>query len=828
MLTCRSWQIRLLVKTVKLLGKIEPQPLAQATSSNTPPDARKERQRQYREAVIHCLREACRWISHFASRLTKGGLLRNPRLGILASDVTEDSMTRCDFTPAPDMRTNSQGETEHLACQWTRTREQKYYCAMALWYVLKELPAEVFGFNGDKVNGVSPDDTKAVKTDACPAPAAHTSILWESVKPLSLIRSRDNSGLMAIGEPANCMVRWYHSFCVEQILQRLESEDAAKFQKLEIDRAALALDADKWQKRAEKAMRLFYQGRLSGRLLGHEPANLARVGVEMGTGLKALTAPAAVRGCGRGGVTCLQMAQDLVRQRPATTKPNAGRASVLRWDPSPTHRKIRSAAPRPAPWELSCLAQHLPLNLWTAAEVATIPPGSAGHREALERDRERASDAVREFMLSDYAFAASWDASKSTVVGMWWDFATSCVVAARLVDDELDAAEAAAAIDDTTIAAAGTTSSTAAASSSVTDANPMADRQTRSVVAPSHPPSCPASRMGSRAGVETARDTSGLAIQLPVDSTADWSYVLAAIQAAAFVPRSIDGESDGRFDWKLSRPPELYHSESGVQSLEDTPSVYTIVRQGQSEEGRRSHDTQTPANNGDSRYTSSVHSTVKQGQSKESRRSHDMQTPANNGNSRYTPSVSNTVRQEQSKADRRSHDGQTPANNGDPRRDINLCYNVSNYIKHHALPDLDWTLDSIHKRIPASKLRHLSCFDLVLMNDVNDLPELSDPIINGRANRAFWSNWVNGDKKTRSGVHEAFTTHPGLMDLYLIGKARDYPGIEDSELTDAQKELLYKGNDSQDIRVKLLDDYQESCFDVLNDSVGDPIYSVAV
>jgi hypothetical protein len=65
------------------------------------------------------------------------------------------------------------------------------------------------------------------------------------------------------------------------------------------------------------------------------------------------------------------------------------------------HEAIRSSKPRPAPWELSCLAHLMPHNL-----------------DIAKRDEESLAN-CKEFMLTDYTFISSWDSSKTSTVGQW-------------------------------------------------------------------------------------------------------------------------------------------------------------------------------------------------------------------------------------------------------------------------------------------------------------------------------------------------------------------------------------------------------------------------
>jgi hypothetical protein len=145
-----------------------------------------------------------------------------------------------------------------------------------------------------------------------------------------------------------------------------------------------------WKGKAEKAMRLFGQGRLSNRDMGHDTANLATSGWELGLDEHGITIL---------GRSCLEMARDLVSKREATRRLNPRRSQIKRWDP---HYNIRSAQSPSTPWELSGTAQLVPYNL-----------------EITGMDDEDCLDNCKKFMFTDYTFMGSWDASKSTTVRQW-------------------------------------------------------------------------------------------------------------------------------------------------------------------------------------------------------------------------------------------------------------------------------------------------------------------------------------------------------------------------------------------------------------------------
>ncbi|KAJ9161715.1 hypothetical protein NKR19_g1936 [Coniochaeta hoffmannii] len=415
-----------------------------------------------------------------------------------------------------------------------------------------------------------------------------------------------------------------------------------------------------WQTKAEKSMRLFEHGRLSGRNLGHEAANLAGLGPELGTDKTGITAL---------GKSCLDLAKRLVEARRPTEKLCPGRSRILRWD---SKQDIRSAKPRPAPWELSCLAQHLPLNL----DIA----GSDENRDVI-------LDQCKEFMVTDYTFMASWDASKPTTVGHWWNFITSSVVCAKLLDEEIARRE------------------------ELLKQNHSMDPQNATT--------------GPEAEqVELLRKI----------------YACCKKQKRAPAWKST-------FDWRRLKPKMLYHSDTAARSWTDTPQVETVNQ----------------------------------------------------------------------------------------KAAIKLRSNIWQFLICNSMGELAETLREIEHNSGPAKLHNISCFDLFLTADSNDLPEISEPVPSGRANKAFWDEWAGetgdlGDRveptqKSRllrlfrrgnrvMGRHKSAIEGSGLMDLYLVGNMGP---IERSVLRDYP--LL--GASPNVTRETLLSKYQESLLSILNSSLVD-------
>jgi len=141
-----------------------------------------------------------------------------------------------------------------------------------------------------------------------------------------------------------------------------------------------------WQGRAEKAMRQFCQGQLWNMdpYPRHDITTTALIGPEIGVGIAAFTLRE---------VTCIEYARNLITLRPATVKLTAERSPVRRWD---GQHEIRSATPRPASWELTCLEHYVP----TLLGVQDASSESGGPKSWQE-------------------FMPSWDTSSPAPPGDW-------------------------------------------------------------------------------------------------------------------------------------------------------------------------------------------------------------------------------------------------------------------------------------------------------------------------------------------------------------------------------------------------------------------------
>lgn len=270
--------------------------------------------------------------------------------------------------------------------QKIRMRSQKWYCAMIIWYILLELPKEYL--------------TRDMRDR-----------LWSVIEPLTSnqFKNEDNRTDTAILDDAyGCILRWYHSFSVWKLYRTLETEDPVRFGKLhiEVKEAEHKQLSDHWQEKAEKALRLFGQGRYLRQTLGHEVAYLAVVGAELGVD----QGPRIQLGV---NLTCLEHVTKLIDRRQGTSTLYPGAARVSRWD----NHDVRSAVKRPAPWELSCLGHHVPLCF------------------DLRENQEEVMQNCWQFLLSDGLFLASIDPCSVNAVSQWWDLTASAIVCTKLLEE---------------------------------------------------------------------------------------------------------------------------------------------------------------------------------------------------------------------------------------------------------------------------------------------------------------------------------------------------------------------------------------------------------
>jgi hypothetical protein len=146
-------------------------------------------------------------------------------------------------------------------------------------------------------------------------------------------------------------------------------------------------------------------------------------------------------------------------------------------------------------------------------------------------------------------------------------------------------------------------------------------------------------------------------------------------------------------------------------------------------------------------------------------------------------------------------------------RNVNIRPNVKKYLKDHAMPSPDWSLESIESSIPSAKLRHVSCLDLALKADGSNAIEIGVSSRKGRVDKSFWEAKGTSPREQLISLMET-EGDSGLLDLYFLGKHKQHPKF--TNFTETFKSLLQNNQ----IRTQLLNDYQASLFSVLNDSVS--------
>lgn len=206
---------------------------------------------------------------------------------------------------------------------------QVFLCAVIAWYLMKNAS---FVYDSETRNG------KTVRAE-----------LWNQLEALANVDNNDNgANTVAMEQAAGCILRWYHSHSVVKISEALRKEDPAGYEALQINLAKHEELSDWWRSKAQKAVRLYGQGRFARQTIGHEIANLAALCGEVDAEDTSTTAT---------GLSCLDYVKELVHTRRETDTVESGAPDVQRWDES---HAVTSTMPRPAPWELSCLGHHLP------------------------------------------------------------------------------------------------------------------------------------------------------------------------------------------------------------------------------------------------------------------------------------------------------------------------------------------------------------------------------------------------------------------------------------------------------------------------------------
>jgi len=454
----------------------------------------------YREALLRHLIGVCKWILNILPLI---GLRnrQNPPRGILSSDVLAHSPSPRVCRP---VGLNSQwpAQPDHkTSCgkfQESRSRGHRWYCALIIWYVMKEC---------DKV--FLDDEIREQ--------------LWKTIEVFQAMKNDQNDDALLRHEELHlCFLRWYHSHSFIQICGQLEAKDPPRFSQLHIDLDKHKKWAESWQVQAEKFLRLFGQGRLVDHALDQEVAHLAFLADEISISKIPLT---------QHGRSCLSYAKDLIQKRKETTTLSPGRSLILRWDAS---HDMRSAMPRPAPWELSCLAHQVALSF-----------------HGLSPNPEECMKDCKAFLLSDYTFMTTWDQSKTDAIGHWWDVGTSSIISATILDhwQWKDSSWPTTMVNENDFETKVESSSTLEDGQVLQRSSFINSFRRRQAPKPV--------QSGEARSVEDQQDDTRKILELLREKTK---------------PKE---ESEG-FVWVKRHPQALYHADTTVQSLEDTPQVYNL------------------------------------------------------------------------------------------------------------------------------------------------------------------------------------------------------------------------------------------------------------
>ena len=442
------------------------------------------------------LRGVCRWVLNAVPYIGTRHR-RTPLVRMLSSDVVYRS-TRRECRPTAilteEWRIQRERKRERQLKDY-EPRDQRWYCALIIWYVMSQCP-EVL--RGDEIQG-------------------------QLLKALPILHSFKNQpkdgGTGALDDLSQYFLRWYHSHSLVEISKNLANENPDGFKVLNLDVDKHDTWAQNWQVKAEKSLRLFGQGRLIHQSLDNEVAYLSLLGDEIFADQRPLL---------QQGRSCISHARKIVKQRKETAILSPGRSDVVRWDPV---HDIRSAATRPAPWELTCFGHHVPLSL-----------GATSNPEACMK-------ACKEFMLSDYTFMTSWDQSKTNAVGQWWDLTTSSIVCATLLDRYRQKMS----MNDENVVEGKV-------SFKETDMSKQSDG------AAVH------QRDGLPDFTKRPQTPTQVIETKPVDPLRENIRKILELLREKTKP----GEESEGFVWRRRHPQRLYHADTSAQSLEDTPQLFKL------------------------------------------------------------------------------------------------------------------------------------------------------------------------------------------------------------------------------------------------------------
>ena len=148
---------------------------------------------------------------------------------------------------------NALPNTGNARLQGRRLRNQKWFCALIICYLMQQ-------------------DSSVLK------PEDITKELRRALPLFDKIRNKDDvSHLVGFEDPYTCLIRSYHSYSIAQIAKapQLDPNDVDIKHHLECGRS--------WQEKAERSMRRLGQGRLAHHCVGHEVANIALIAGEITT-----------------------------------------------------------------------------------------------------------------------------------------------------------------------------------------------------------------------------------------------------------------------------------------------------------------------------------------------------------------------------------------------------------------------------------------------------------------------------------------------------------------------------------------------------------------
>ncbi|KAH8648734.1 hypothetical protein BGZ60DRAFT_219937 [Tricladium varicosporioides] len=616
----------------------------------------------YMDNLLHHLRGICRWIFNIAPRLQEG-MFRNPLIGILPSDVLpfDQDIRRAARFQEPVLRSQEDLKRERQLRE-KRPRDQRWWCSITIWYIMHHY-GEVFE-----------DDELREELYTCLA----------ALQEINNDDSGTSAGTTSLEDVRVCYLRWYHSHCILQICRQLEKDDPVVYKSRGLHNTKVSKHkrwAENWQVKAEKTMRLFGKGRMKYESLDYDVGYLALLSLEITIPDRAIT---------QQGRSCITYVKQLLHDCKRTTVLSPGRSSVVRWDPSSRHQ-IRSSKPRPAPWELNCLGHHIVLCL------------------GMTSNPDACIDACKNFMLADYSFMSTWDQSKINTVSRWWNMETPSIICSKFLDDELGKCQPAtkfASVDNDSWGNLLTTSRIEQGhdlySTVGSDLDLAAMRRSSIKTKPKH---------------FEESEVLGLTRE---DSRSLLENILDRLKEKPKFNDELE-----LFSWEKRKPNKVYHADTTVQSLEDTPKVFELKQ----------------------------------------------------------------------------------------TRKVDIRPNIQKYMEKYKYSNQsddakqNWSLDNIEKMVPPTTLLHLSCFDLALLAEGNNAPEICIATRAGRAAQIFPRFPL-----PRQGTDEIEEDRT-LTLLYVLGKANRHPRLK--ELTAPYQEIIK--NDTA--RQAALKRHQESLFSILNDSV---------